>query len=276
MGRNKRIKQALKVAGVSQQALADELNVTQASINQRLNAETEIDSVDFINAVAKLTSVTAEFLITGSNPQAPAIVQEPADVKKYLSGKGIRPVTVVVNQQGRELMTYVPVKAQAGYMKGFGDPHFLEKLPAFSLPILKDGAYRMFEVDGDSMLQLGGGGLHDGDIVIAQYLEDMFTIRDNRVYVVISIEGVVVKRCINRLKDKDNPILICNSDNKNGQHAPIILRAHELLEVWELKAFISRQLNFSTDLWDIINDLQVQQALMKDRLKDIEQNKLIQ
>jgi transcriptional regulator with XRE-family HTH domain len=274
MGRNKRIKQALKVAGVSQQALADELNVTQASINQRLNAETEIDSVDFINAVAKLTGVTAEFLITGSNPQTPAIVQEPADVKKYLSGKGIRPVTVVVNQQGRELMTYVPVKAQAGYMKGFGDPHFLEKLPAFSLPILKDGAYRMFEVDGESMLQLGGGGLHDGDIVIAQYLEDMFTIRDNRVYVVISIEGVVVKRCINRLKDKDNPILICNSDNKNGQHAPIILRAHELLEVWELKAFISRQLNFSTDLWDIINDLQVQQALMKDKIKDIEQNRL--
>ena len=46
----------------------------------------------------------------------------------------------------------------------------------------------MFQVSGESMLQLGGGGLHDGDIVIGQYLEDIFSLRDNRVYVIISTE----------------------------------------------------------------------------------------
>ncbi len=85
-------------------------------------------------------------------------------------------------------------------------------------------------------------------------------------YVVISTEGVCVKRCINRLKDKENPVLILNSDNKNGQHPAIILRPHEIVEVWDLKAFISRQLSFATDLWEVINDLQVKQALLNEKV----------
>ncbi len=132
----------------------------------------------------------------------------------------------------------------------------------------------MFEVDGDSMLQMGGGGLHDGDIVIAQYVEDITSMRDNRVYVVISREGVVVKRCLNRLKEMENPILVCKSDNKNGQYPDIIIRPHEIIEVWELKAFISKQLSFATDIWQTLNDVQVQMALMDDKIKRIENQRL--
>jgi hypothetical protein len=74
---------------------------------------------------------------------------------------------------------------------------------------------------------------------------------------------------LNRLLEKDNSVLVCNSDNKNGQYPAIILRPHQLLEVWELKAFISKQLSFSTDLWTMLNDLQVQQALMSEKLKEM-------
>jgi len=230
----------------------------------------------YIMAAARLTGYRLEWLSTGEGPEVPPgypdtgqetpdLVSEP--MAEYLSGKSIRPVMVTVDPKGRELMTLVPVKAQAGYLRGYGDPQFIEKLPAFSLPILKEGTYRMFEVDGDSMRQMGGGGLHDGDIVIAQYLEDIMSMKDNRVYVVISTEGVCIKRCLNRLREKENPILVCKSDNKNGQYPDIILRPGQLLEVWELKAFISKQLSFATDLWEVINNMEVQMALMREQIQ---------
>ncbi|MBA4056648.1 MAG: hypothetical protein C0490_18180 [Marivirga sp.] len=277
MDARKRIIEALDKSGKTRQALADQLGLGRGAVSDMLNKEGELDSIKYLEATADLTGYSFEWLRTGKGPEKESehfngVSQQ---TSQYLKGKVIRPVTVVVNQSGRELMSYVPVRAQAGYMKGYGDPHFLEKLPAFSLPILKEGAYRMFEVDGDSMLQIGGGGLHDGDIVVAHYVEDIFSVRDNRVYVVISTEGVCVKRCLNRLKDKENPVLILNSDNKNGQHAAIILRAHEILEVWELKAFISKQLSFSTDLWEILNDLQVQHALLKDKVQHLETKNLM-
>jgi transcriptional regulator with XRE-family HTH domain len=289
MTRNQRIKEALKSRGIAQTVLADKLGVSHATVNERLNKKEDIDSLTFIFTVRDLTGYNVSWLLDGREPKtgdSPAEKEwikeyyaEPEQNSKeeqiqYLTGKNIRPVTVVVNQHGKELMTYVPVRAQAGYMKGHGDPHYIEKLPAFSLPILKEGSYRMFEVDGESMLQVGGGGLHDGDIVIAQYLEDILSMRDNRVYVVVSKEGVVVKRCLNRLKEKE-PVLVCKSDNKNGQHRDIIIRPHEIIEVWELKAFISKQLSFATDIWQILSDVQVQVALMEEKIKRISDEKLL-
>lgn len=52
---------------ITQQQLAGELKVTQASVNQRLNAELEVDSVEFLQAVAKLTGVSLEYLINGTS-----------------------------------------------------------------------------------------------------------------------------------------------------------------------------------------------------------------
>jgi phage repressor protein C with HTH and peptisase S24 domain len=227
------------------------------------NAKPSIDIItDFSN---KFENIDIRWLLTGEEGEAAIGVVQEIKENYQLSGKQIRLLTVTVDKTGKELIAYVPVKAQAGYQKGFGDPDFVGHLPAFNLPILKEGTYRMFQVDGNSMLQMGGGGLHDGDIVIAQYVEDILSLRDNRVYVVVSTEGVLVKRCINRLKTEDQ-VLICNSDNKSGMYPPIVLHPHEILEVWELKAYISRQLSFSTDLWELLGDLQAQQAILQEKV----------
>jgi phage repressor protein C with HTH and peptisase S24 domain len=268
-----RIILAMERSGKSQRDLAKLLNKSSPTVSEMLSKPGEIDSVSYLEGVAVLTGYSFEWLRTGGGPEQAQLITPTTltgDNEQYLSGRGVRPLAVTVNQQGRELIVYVSVKAQAGYMKGYGDPHYIEKLPGYALPNVKDGSHRMFQVDGDSMLQLGGGGLHDGDIVIAAYVEDVFSMRDNRVYVIISTEGVIVKRCLNRLRDKENAVLVCNSDNKNGNHPPIILHAHEILEVWELKAFISRQLSFATDLWEVINEMQAQQAVLMDKVKKLE------
>jgi phage repressor protein C with HTH and peptisase S24 domain len=283
-----RIIYALDKSSKTRQALAEKLGVGRGAVSDMLNKEGEFDSLKYLEATAELTGFNFEWLRTGEGREMPegsstivdktystsgvSFAQVNEGIGEYLSGKNIRPVAVVVTPTGKELITYVPVKAQAGYRTGYADPQYLEKLPAFSLPIniTGSGTYRMFQVKGDSMTQLGGGGLHDGDIVIASYVEDIFELKDNRVYVFVTPEEVLVKRVLNRLKIEAERVLVLKSDNKSGQFKNIILHPPEILEVWELKLFISRQLNFNTDLWEVLGDLQAEQTIIREKIAMLE------
>lgn len=286
MGINERIRLILDRDRISNKQVAEWLGMTNSRMSQKFK-DGIWDSVDELKKIAINTGYRLDWIITGNGLEKDTFYEELAHsmpVKEilakgafesdleYLKGDKVRTIAVTVDKSGKELMSFVPVRAQAGYMKGYGDPHFIETLPAFSLPTFSEGSYRMFQVDGSSMLQMGGGGLHDGDIVIAQYLEDFFTIRDNRVYVVVCDEGVVVKRCLNRLKS-DDQVLILKSDNKSGDYPDMVLHASEIREVWELKAFLSRQLSFATDLWEVISELQAQQALLTQKLNKLDNEK---
>lgn len=291
---NERIRLILDREKIPNKDLAGWLGMTNSRLSQKFK-EGIWDSVAELQKISDHTGYYLDWLITGEGeeniPDISITKRNPIvhiphhskisastvneEVAHYLEGKKARIITVTVDRSGKDLMVYVPVKAQAGYLAGHADPHYIEKLPAFSLPILKSGQYRMFEVDGESMLQLGGGGLHNGDIVISQYVEDIFSLRDNRVYVVISTEGVNVKRCLNRLGEKENPVLVLKSDNKNGAYPDIILRPHQIVEVWELKAYISKQLSFATDLWKVVSDLEVEIAKMNEKIERISNDKLL-
>lgn len=280
--RNNRIREAIDSRS-SQQKVAERLGISRQAVNLRISGEKDIDSIEFVDAVAELTGLSRDFLIKGDsalnnvaskvNAEVGAMMEGEPALPAFLKGRNIRPVTVTVDRTGKELISYVPVRAQAGYKRGFGDPHYIEKLPAYSLPINVAGTHRMFQIDGNSMRQLGGGGLNDGDIVIASYVEDIFSLKDGRVYVVVTTEGVIIKRCINRLLTADR-VLVANSDNKSGDYPAIILHPQEILEVWELKAYLSKQLSLATDLWDVLNDMQVKMALMEDKVKDLERRQI--
>lgn len=298
MSLNQRIKGILKEHRISQASVAEVLGVTDSAVNQLLNNIKEVDSLAFISAVAKLTGKPAREVLgenfdsffdgltfTEDNPDGLEKYEKTAQFHRetlkahdesveYLRGEKIRVVTATVDKHGRDMMVFVPVRSYAGYLTGYAQPEFIEKLPAFNLPILKSGQYRMFENSGDSMKQLGGGGLSDGDIVIGQYVEDIFDMKDNRIYVVVSTEGINTKRCLNRLKEVENPLLVMKSDNTSGPYPDIILRAHQIIEIWELKAFISKQMGFATDLWKLIGDLEVKMATMNEKIERLSNERL--
>lgn len=76
MGRNQRIKDALKAKGISQEKLAEKLNITQAAVGKQLNKDEEIDSIEFINAVAELTGYSFQwFVISGEMEKASPAIQ---------------------------------------------------------------------------------------------------------------------------------------------------------------------------------------------------------
>ena len=146
-------------------------------------------------------------------------------------GSNIRILSISVDQDDRENIELVPVKASAGYLNGYADPDFVKELPKFHLPILQNGTFRAFEIKGDSMLPL-----FPGSIVVGEFIDDWKTIKSNETYVVVSKnDGIVYKRVINKLKDQKQ--LLLKSDNK--VYDPYTITADEVIEIWKAKAYIS-------------------------------------
>jgi len=174
----------------------------------------------------------------------------------------IKPVVITVDNDGRENVVLVPVKARAGYLTGYGDPKFIHSLPSFRLPMLRNNTYRMFEVDGLSNYPT----LHDKDIVVCSYVEQARFLRDDRMHVVVTKEhGVVIKRVLNRA-EKDGK-LILKSDNYADRHLypPIVISPEDVLEIWYCEMRLTRQFGAS-DLYTRLVDLEGRLALLENKL----------
>lgn len=176
------------------------------------------------------------------------------------------PQVVTIDSSGNENVVMVPVRARAGYLNGYADPQFIEKLPAYRLPGLNNGSYRIFEVEGVSMYPT----LHDKDLVIGQYVEQWRDIRDDRVYVVVTKnDGLVVKRVINRLlKDRK---LILKSDNYKDRDMfpPLVCDPENIVEIWYVTGFLSRQLRPPAETYNRVIDLEGRLTLMEDLYQKI-------
>ena len=147
------------------------------------------------------------------------------------------PKVVTINSEGDENVVYVPAKARAGYLNGYGDESFVEALPAFQMPHLRNGSYRCFEVEGNSM----NPNFSQGDLVFGKYVESLLDIKDDKVYVIISKDdGIVLKRAINQIKQSNQ--LILKSDNSNGEYPSYSIEAKEIMEVWEVTMFASKEI----------------------------------
>lgn len=159
-------------------------------------------------------------------------------------------------------ITFVPVKAAAGYLAGFADPEFIDELNTFTLPMVSGGNYRAFEIIGDSMLPTPSGS-----VIVGEKVENLDSLKPNNTYVVISRnEGIVYKRVMksNRAKNK----LTMISDNP--QYEPYNMNAEEVLEMWQAQ-YVLTKANMQ-NRWDVnqlaslVNNLQEQVSSMKKRM----------
>jgi len=142
-----------------------------------------------------------------------------------------RILSITVDNEDRENIELVPVKASAGYLNGYADPEFISDLPKFHLPILKQGTYRAFEIKGDSMLPL-----QPGSIIVGEYVENWSDVKQGETYVFITkTDGVVYKRAGNKFKES-KPIKLISD---NAVYEPYNVEAQDIIEVWKAKAYIS-------------------------------------
>lgn len=154
-------------------------------------------------------------------------------ISNHASGKNIRILPISVTEENNENIVFVPAKAAAGYPEKYQEPVFIKKLDHFSLPgnKFKSGTFRCFEVTGDSMLPL----ILPNSWAIGKYLENWNDIKPDpitgpKIYIVVTTEGVKIKKVLNRIKERGQLVL----QSENVTYPTESFLVEDIIEVWEL------------------------------------------
>ena len=219
--------------------------------------------------------VSPEWLLTGRGEMlksegATEVIKTPrveviAPIK--VEGRSLMPKVIVLKDEDveEERIPLVPVMAQAGYLQGYDDPEYIKELPMYNLPGMRNGTFRIFQVEGLSMYPT----LQSGSYVVGQFVEDWEHISDNRIYVVVSTEGVIVKRVLNRIEKYGS--LYCKSDNRVFPH--INVRLKDVKEIWECKMHLSFDFLDPVPEYQKIADLEADVQFLKQRVEQLEEVK---
>lgn len=214
------LKQTGKIKSSRQFCLS--LNYTPQSWSKIQKGERAV-TLELIRKSAIIYKINPTFLFTGVG-------------NKFMQSED-NILAIAVDNNENEKILHVPITAKAGYNDQYNEKAYLEDLDSYTLPgtYFKNGSYRSFEVEGDSMEPI----LHQGEIIVCTYVDDRslwkYNIKSGYVYVVVTDRDIVVKRVQNRLQE-DN-ILELESDNPD--YPPIILRSEEIKEIWSVKMKIS-------------------------------------
>jgi len=163
------------------------------------------------------------------------------------------PHILTVNEHGIDNIIYVPIKAQAGYLNGYGDPEFMETLPSFRMPGLSNATYRMFEVGGISMVPT----LSDNDRVIGEYVSSFDEIRENRVHVIVHANGVAVKRVLNRVSERQKLYLKSDTITNRSNYPILEIDPEDIREIWYVRLRITGDLREPSELYTRVSDLEI-------------------
>jgi len=215
-----------KQQGSSQKELAHKLGINASRIRDYELGVCEPD-LELLVKMAEYFQLSLDDFVTKDLKAVLSLCLK----QEYQLQKSSRILVISENSNGNENIVHVPVKARAGYLNGFEDPSFVETLPTYRLPGVRNGTYRSFEIMGDSMLPLASG-----TIIVGKYIESWREIRSNFTYVLVTQEeGVVYKRVINKVKSKGQLILLSD----NPVYEPYSIKIEEVCEVWAYYCHLS-------------------------------------
>jgi transcriptional regulator with XRE-family HTH domain len=244
---NRNLKYLRKLRGWTQEEFAQKLRIKRSLLGAYEEERAE-PRIDILEVVADMFKLTLDDLLR----------KDVSDNKSnYLAKRRAHKLA-----NGRTDIPFVPIKAAAGYLAGFGDPEFIDELNTFTLPMLAGGDYRAFEIVGDSMMPTPSGSVIVGEKV--QSLED---VKSNQTYIVVSkTDGIVYKRIMKNNKQKNRMTLV--SDNPAYQ--PYTLSSDDIVEVWQAQMIISKAT--TQQRWDVnqlaglVNNLQQQVSVLKKKI----------
>lgn len=206
---------------LSQQDLSKIFDIPRTTLGDYERGKTEPNIFNLIR-ISKHFDVTLDDLLKSKmHLEEYAIVQD----------SNLKVLAVSFDSQTQQNnIELVDTIAEAGYLESFSDPEYIRDLPKITLPGLKNGTYRGFEIQGESMLPL-----ESGTIIITQYVEHIDQIKDDKTYIIVSQnEGLVYKRV---RKDNQSKQLILISDN--SAYLPYSIDYTDIQEVWQYQANIS-------------------------------------
>ena len=138
----------------------------------------------------------------------------------------------------------IHIKAQCGYLAGYGDTEYIDTLP--TMPVIVDktyhGKYRIFEAEGDSMDDNSRLANCDGDKVLAREVRsDLWLpklhINDWYFVIIHRTKGISIKQ-ITAQDDKGN--ITCHSLNELFNDNTVNL--HDVVEIYNVIKVVERNM----------------------------------
>lgn len=209
---NIRYLRALKA--LSQEELADKLKITRSRLGAYEEARNE-PPIEILIKLSEFFHIAIDALVKGDLRKT-----DPEALLKVGKNRILFPV--MIDKENNEQIEVVTIKASAGYLNGYGDPEYMEKLPMMKLPFNVSGKQRAFPIKGDSMLPL-----KSGSYVIGKFIESINDIKNGSTYVLLTKDdGITYKRVFKKHQE-----LELHSDN--DEYSPYRIKNSDVLEIWE-------------------------------------------
>jgi len=233
-------------------AFSKRIGVTGTTIDSIVNGRPQKDGsrkktkpgYDVLLAIINEFDINPDYLFGKSD------IMLTSEVKPIQTYSGM-PQVISTTPEGHENVIFISTKARAGYLNGYGDSDYIETLPTFKMPLLTNGTFRCFEVQGNSMVQT----FYDGDLVFGKYVESLSEIKNNDVYVVVSKnDGVVLKRVLNSTENQQK--LILKSDNTDGNFPDYSVHLEDIKEIWKVTMYASKQIPKPVNMFDKLQELE--------------------
>jgi len=214
---------------LTQQGVADDLMITRARL-LKYEDGTSQPPIELLKKISNFYNVSIDILVSVDLRKIPM-----GELLKLDDNRILLPITV--DNQGENFIEIIPHKAKAGYTSGYADPEFIENLQQISLPFLRNGKFRAFPVEGDSMPPH-----KEGSFIVGKYVEKLGDVMDGKTYILLTkSDGIVYKRL-----NKNGRNLTLQSDNR--VYRPYEVKASEILEIWEYACSIATKEFLPDDL----------------------------
>ena len=230
----------------SQEQLAEQLNIPRARIGSYEEERCD-PPIDTVIRISNLFHIAVDALVK-------------CDLSKFDSesfmkvGENRILFPIIVDNANNDRVEVVTMKASAGYLTGYADPEYIEKLPLMSLPFKTVGTHRAFPIQGDSMPPL-----KNGCYVVGKYIESVNDIENGHTYIVVTKEeGLVYKRLY-----KKGKTIELHSDNKN--YPPYTIKNPEVVELWKFVCSLnsSDEKDEEVSIGSVMQLLQTMQTTME-------------
>lgn len=243
----------------TQEQLSQKLSMTRSKLNCIETGQTKSPSIEDMLKFSSLFQMSLDTLVKIDLPKLGELKLRELEAGNdiYIKGGNLRVLAITVDRENNENVEYVPIKAKAGYQSGFNDPEFLFSLPKFSVPNLpKQGTFRIFPTEGDSMLPIP-----EGSDVTGQFVENWYDLKDKTpcIFILKNNQDFVFKL----VTLKDRTFLL---ESMNLMYEPYTVEANEILEIWKFHSFTSREIPEPvSDLGLVLQELKSLKQVVKNK-----------
>ncbi len=240
----------------------EENNFTQAEFAELLGVNNS--TADIERGRTKLSGKVVAGLLSNFGINPLWLFGESGQKYLQLSKGDVSPKVVTVNSAENENIVMVNQKAAAGYPHNVQDVEWYRQLPAFDIPLpeFRNATYRGFQIEGDSMLPT----YYPGEWVLGKAVPDLDQASNNKVYVVVLYDSVLVKK-LQKLPDPSKLLLI----SFNEEYLPIEVNVNEVQELWQVNSKLTFNLENPSES-GLFQELKASMEELKSELRSFKLN----